>query len=99
MAPKAKIYGPYEGSDDNKGRKIYVKRTYNSDGSVKKTTSVTKARKEYEDRNGPVGKGKEVDHKNNNKNDDRPSNHQVISKSENVAKRNKAVAKKTTRKK
>lgn len=99
MAPKTKIYGPYDGSEENGKRKIYVKRTYNADGSVKKTTSVNKARKDYEDKNGKVGKGKEVDHKNNNHDDDSAKNLQVLSKSENVGKRNKAVAKKTTRKK
>lgn len=89
-----KVYGPYKGSKQNGGRKIYVIRK--ADGS---TTSVNKARKDYEDKNGKVGKGKEVDHKDNNKHNDSAKNLTVISKSENVGKRNKAVAKKTTRKK
>ena len=37
-----KIYGPYKGSKQNKGRPIYVVKT------KKKTTSVNKARKDYE---------------------------------------------------
>jgi hypothetical protein len=43
-----KIYGPYKGSKQNKGRPIYVVKT------KKKTTSVNKARKDYEDKNGKL---------------------------------------------
>jgi hypothetical protein len=85
------VYGPYKGSEDNKGRPIVVIKK--KDGRL---TSETKARHEYESRNGKVAKGKEVDHKNNNHNDDSKGNLQVLSKGENVAKRNKAVARRSS---
>ena len=84
-----KVYGPYEKQAKDGKRKIYV--TRKASGAV---TSTTKSRKEYEDRNGKVPKGQEVDHKDSNKNNDSPKNLRVISKSANVAKENKRRAKK-----
>lgn len=87
MAEK-KIYGPYKGSKQNGGRPIYVIRK--ADGS---TTSVNKARKEYEDRNGKLSKGTDVDHKDNNKKNDSKGNLRAMPHGKNVAKENKRRAK------
>jgi hypothetical protein len=87
------LLGPYKGSAANGGRPIYVRKYKGEDGKWH-TTSITKARHEYEQKNGKVAKGKEVDHKDNNKKNDSKSNLRVISKSENVAKENKHRAKK-----
>jgi hypothetical protein len=87
-----KKFGPYKGSEQNGGRKIYVTKVKTKDGW--KTTSQNKARADYESKNGKLPKGKEVDHKNNNHSDDSKSNLRVLSKSENVAKENKRRAKK-----
>lgn len=99
--------GPYEGSN---GRKQYVKKTRVGKGKWT-TTSTPKARKDVEDRSGALRSGQEVDHKDNDKRNDSPSNLRVISKSDNVAKENrrragkkaapakKAPAKKTAHKK
>jgi len=83
--------GPYTGSKQNGGRKIYVKKYKGKDGKWH-TTSENKARADYEKTNGKVAKGKEVDHKDNNKNNDSKKNLRVISKSENVAKEDKRRA-------
>jgi hypothetical protein len=88
---KSYTLGPYKGSDANGGRPIYVKKYKGKDGKWH-TTSENKARKDYEEKNGKVAKGKEVDHKDNNKKNDSKSNLRVISKSDNVAKENKRRA-------
>lgn len=80
--PGEKVYGPYKGSKQNHGRPIYVIRK--ADGS---TTSTNKARKDYEDsHHRHLRRDQDVDHKDNNRNNDRASNHQVLSHSANVAK-------------
>ena len=90
------ILGPYKGSAANGGRPIYVKKYKGEDGKWH-TTSITKARHEYEQKNGKVAKGKEVDHRDNNHNNDSKGNLRVISKSANVAKENKHRAHKKTK--
>lgn len=86
MMPK--IYGPYKGSKQNKGRPIYVVKT------KKRTTSVNKARKEYEDRNGKLPRHMDVDHKDNRRTNDSKRNLRVISHGKNTAKENKRRARK-----
>jgi len=85
------LLGPYKGSADNGGRPIYVRKYKDANGNWK-TSSTTKARAEFESRNGKLPKGTEVDHKDNNKKNDSPGNLRAISKSENVAKENKRRA-------
>jgi ribosome biogenesis GTPase A len=83
-----KVYGPYKGSKQNGGRKIYVIRK--EDGS---TTSVNKARKDYEDKTGKkLDKKTHVDHKDNNKSNDSKSNLQAMSAKKNIGKENKRRA-------
>jgi hypothetical protein len=91
-----KIFGPYKGSKQNGGRKIYVFKRKKKDGTTV-TTSSNKARVDYEKKTGKtLPRNIEVDHKNNGgrNGDDRPSNLRAIRKSENVAKENKRRAKK-----
>ena len=85
-----KKFGPYKGSEQNGGRPIYVTKVKTKDGW--KTTSQNKARADYEEKNGKVGKDKDIDHKNNNHSDDRLSNLRPMKKSDNVAKENKRRA-------
>jgi hypothetical protein len=91
-----KIFGPYKGSKQNGGRKIYVFKRKRKDGTTV-TTSSNKARVEYEKRTGKtLPRNIEVDHKDNGgrNGNDSPSNLRAISKSKNVAKENKRRAKK-----
>lgn len=91
----AKKYGPYEGSEQNGGRPIYVFKKKKNGKTV--TTSSNKARVDYEESTGKtLPRHKEVDHKNNKgrAGDDRKSNLRVVSKSKNVAMENKRRAKK-----
>lgn len=82
--PKGKVYGPYKGSDKNGGRPIYV-----IDKGNGKRTSTDKARHDYEKATGKtLPKTTHVDHKNNNKHDDRMSNLQTMSRSKNIGKGN-----------
>ena len=96
----AKKYGPYDGSEQNGGRPIYVFKKKKNGKTV--TTSSNKARVDYEESTGKtLPRHKEVDHKNNKgrAGDDRKSNLRVVSKSDNVAMENKRRAKKKTTKK
>ena len=91
----AKKYGPYDGSEQNGGRPIYVFKKKKNGKTV--TTSSNKARVDYEESTGKtLPRHKEVDHKNNKgrAGDDRKSNLRVVSKSKNVAMENKRRAKK-----
>ena len=84
MAGKSKVYGPYKGSAKNGGREIYAIRK--PDGSM---TSTDRARLDYERKVGKsLPKGTDVDHKDNNKSNNKLSNLQAMSKSKNVAKGN-----------
>jgi hypothetical protein len=83
-----KVYGPYKGSKQNGGRPIYVIR--HADGS---TTSVNKARKDYEDKHGKLSRDTDVDHKDNNKSNDSMRNLQPLQHGKNVAKENEHRAK------
>lgn len=84
---KNKIYGPYKGSDKNKGRPLYVIRK--PDGS---TTSINAGRKKYIDAHGKLPKSMHVDHKDNDFNNDDISNLRAIDGSKNVGKENKRRA-------
>jgi hypothetical protein len=100
MARRMKKYGPYEGSDQNGGRRIYVFKRRKKNGKVV-TTSSNKARVDYEESTGKtLPRGTEVDHKNNKgrAGDDRISNLRTISKGENVGLENKRRAKKPVKK-
>jgi len=92
---ETKRFGPYKGSEQNGGRKIYVYKTKGKDGKWH-TTSKNKARADYEDKHGKLSKDTDVDHKNNKgrAGDDRKSNLQAMSHSKNVAKENKRRGKK-----
>lgn len=82
MAVK-KVYGPYKGSKQNDGRKIYVIKN----GS--KTTSTNAARLEYKKATGKsLSKKTHVDHKDNNHKNGSKSNLRAMSASKNIAKGN-----------
>jgi hypothetical protein len=82
-----KVYGPYKGSKQNGGRKIYVIKKKG------KTTSTNKARLDYERANGKsLPRSVSVDHKDNRKNNDSRGNLRTISRSKNTAKENKRRA-------
>ena len=85
-------YGPYKKVDGK--RTMVVK--YDKNKKDHKVTSQNEARYEYEKRNGKVSKGNEVDHTDTDTTNNSANNLQVLSKSDNVAKRNKAVAGKKT---
>lgn len=102
-----KVFGPYKGSKQNGGRKIYVFKRKKADGTTV-TTSSNKARVEYErDTGKTLPRSTDVDHKDNGgrAGKDGRSNLQAMSHSDNVAKENKrraakkAVAKKAPVKK
>ncbi len=83
-----KVYGPYEGSKENGGRKHYV-----VDEGNGKRTSVNAARLDKEASTGKkLSKTQQVDHKDNNRNNDSPKNLRVISRKENIGKENKRRA-------
>lgn len=83
MAAK-KVYGPYKGSKQNGGRKIYVIKNGN------KTTSTNAARLDYKRATGKsLSKKTHVDHKDNNHKNGSKSNLSAMSASKNIAKGNK----------
>lgn len=87
---EGKRFGPYAGNQPGGGRPIYVyKKKVNG---VWKTTSKSKARADYEAKNGKLPKNVDVDHKDNNKHNDSASNLRAISHKKNVAKENKRRA-------
>jgi hypothetical protein len=90
---ETKRFGPYKGSAQNGGRKIYVYKTKQADGTWK-TTSKNKARADYEGKHGKLSKDTDVDHKDNGgrKGHDGMKNLQAMSHSKNVAKENKRRA-------
>jgi hypothetical protein len=88
---EVKKFGPYKGSKQKGGRPIYVYKERVSKG-VWKTTSKNKARADYEEKHGKLSKDTDVDHKDNNKKNDKTSNLQAMSHSKNVAKENKRRA-------
>lgn len=85
---ETKKFGPYKGSEANGGRPIYVYKTKGKDGKWH-TTSKNKARADYESKNGKLPKTTDVDHKDNNKKNDKSSNLRAMSHSKNVGKENK----------
>jgi hypothetical protein len=95
-----KKYGPYEGSDQNGGRPIYVFKRKKKSGKVV-TTSSNKARVDYEQATGKtLPKKTDVDHKDNGgrAGHDGKGNLQAMSHSKNVAKENERRAGKTVKK-
>lgn len=89
---KKYVVGTYKGSKQNGGREIEVIKYKGKDGKWH-TTSENAARAEYEKAHGKAStKGKEVDHKDNNKHNNSKKNLRVISKSENVAKEDRRRA-------
>lgn len=85
----AKVYGPYKGSKQNGGRKIYVIKKGG------KTTSTNAARKDYEDAHGKkLPRSVHVDHKDNNHKNGRKSNLQAMSAKKNIGKGNQNRKKK-----
>jgi hypothetical protein len=85
------VSGPFKGSKQNGGRPIYTVKTKQSDGTWK-SSSVNKARADYEKKNGKLSKDTDVDHKDNNKTNDKKSNLKAVPHSKNVAKENKRRA-------
>ena len=80
-----KVYGPYKGSEENNGRKIYVIKR------GQKATSTNASRLDYERATGKtLSKNTHVDHKDNNKNNGKMSNLKATSASKNIAKGNKS---------
>ena len=85
----AKVYGPYKGSKQNGGRKIYVIKKGG------KSTSTNAARLDYKRATGKsLSKNTHVDHKDNNHKNGSTSNLRAISASKNIAKGNKNRKKK-----
>lgn len=83
---RVNISGPFKGSKANDGREHYT--WY--DPKTGKRGSVNAARIEHQKSTGKeVPKGKDVDHKDGNKNNTRKGNLQTMSHSKNVAKGNK----------
>ena len=90
-----KIFGPYKGSKQNGGRKIYVIKRKKKDGTTE-TTSTNKARLDYKKATGKkLKRDQEVDHKDNGgrAGNDKISNLRVLSKKKNVGLENKRRAK------
>ena len=90
-----KIFGPYKGSEQNGGRKIYVIKRKKKDGTTV-TTSTNKARLDYKKATGKkLKRDQEVDHKDNGgrAGNDKLSNLRVLSKKKNVGLENKRRAK------
>ena len=90
-----KIFGPYKGSEQNGGRKIYVIKRKKKDGTTA-TTSTNKARLDYKKATGKkLKRDQEVDHKDNGgrAGNDKLSNLRVLSKKKNVGLENKRRAK------
>jgi len=90
-AGTVKRSGPFKGSKEHGGREIYTYKIKQKDGSWKSTSS-DKARVEYEEKHGKLPKDVDVDHKDNNKHNDRKENLKAMSHSKNVAKENKRRA-------
>lgn len=87
-----KVYGPYKGSKENGGRKIYVIKKKG------KTTSTNKARLDYERKTGrSLPRDVHVDHADNNKHNDSKKNLRAMSRSKNIGKGNKARTRKKKR--
>jgi len=89
-----KIFGPYKGSKENGGRKIYVIKRKKKDGTTV-TTSTNAARLDYKKATGKkLRRDQEVDHKDNGgrKGNDKISNLRVLSKKKNVGLENKRRA-------
>jgi hypothetical protein len=83
VKPKKKVYGPYKGSKENGGRKIYVIK------HGQKATSTNAARLDYKRATGKsLSKKTHVDHVDNNKNNGKVSNLRAMSAKKNIGKGN-----------
>lgn len=84
-----KVYGPYKGSKQNGGRKIYVIK------HGQKATSTNAARLDYKKATGKsLSKDTHVDHKDNNKRNGSLSNLTAMKASKNIGKGNQNRKKK-----
>jgi hypothetical protein len=81
-----KKYGPYKGSDQNKGRKIVVK--YNPETG--KVTSTNAARDKVERLRGKLSKKKHVAHSDNNRDNDSTPNLKVQPAKKNIGDGNRS---------
>ena len=91
-----KIFGPYKGSEQNGGRKIYVIKRKKKDGTTE-TTSTNKARLDFKRATGKkLKRNQEVDHIDNGGRAGRDGikNLRILSKKKNVGLENKRRAKK-----
>ena len=87
--PVKKVYGPYKGSEENGGRKIYVIKR------GQKATSTNAARLDYKKATGKsLSKDIHVDHKDGNHKNGKVSNLKTMSASKNIGKGNKNRKKK-----
>jgi len=87
--PKKKVYGPYKGSKENGGRKIYVIK------HGQKATSTNAARLDYKRATGKsLSKDTHVDHKDNNHKNGSIKNLRTTSASKNIGKGNQNRKKK-----
>jgi len=87
--PKKKVYGPYKGSKENGGRKIYVIK------HGQKATSTNAARLDYKRATGKsLSKDTHVDHKDNNYKNGSIKNLRATSASKNIGKGNQNRKKK-----
>jgi hypothetical protein len=86
---KKKVYGPYKGSKENGGRKIYVIK------HGQKATSTNAARLDYKRATGKsLSKKTHVDHKDNNHKNGGIKNLRAMSASKNIGKGNQNRKKK-----
>ena len=89
-----KIFGPYKGSKQNGGRKIYVIKRKKKDGTTV-STSTNAARLDYKNATGKkLKRNQEVDHIDNggSAGKDKISNLRVLSKKKNLGLENKRRA-------
>lgn len=87
---EVKKFGPYKGSKQNGGRKIYVYKKKVNGKWV--TTSKNKARADYESKHGKLSRDTDVDHKDNNHNNDSKGNLRALKHGKNTAKENRRRA-------
>lgn len=83
-------FGPYKGSKENGGREIYAYRKKTAKGWT--STSTNKARADYEEENGELTSGTDVDHIDNNHSNDSKGNLRALKHGKNTAKENKRRA-------
>ena len=80
-------FGPYKGSKENGGREIYTYRKKTATGWT--STSSNKDRVDYEDKNGELPRGTDVDHRDNNHKNHSKKNLRPLKHGANTAKENR----------